>query len=179
VQSLLLRLGITGLLREKSEGIHRKTWNVCVSGRDDVMRFLDRVGAVGTFRIAAARKLCEETRGLESNTNRDVIPASIWQSRILPVCARLGYTQREFQAAIGSSYSGTSLYLQNLGRERLSRIAEVLDSDELRSMAASDVYWDEVVETRPDETEDVFDIEVPSHHNFVAADIFVHNSIEQ
>lgn len=179
VQSLLLRLGITALLRKQKNGSHRLGYNVIVSGKDDVIRFLDTVGAIGTYRIAAAKTLREDTEALTSNTNRDVIPAAIWEKTILPICERLGYTQRGFQAAIGSSYSGTSLYLQNLGRGRLSRIAETLQSDELRALAAGDVYWDEVVEVMEDGISDVFDIEVPSHHNFVAADIYVHNSIEQ
>jgi replicative DNA helicase len=43
----------------------------------------------------------------------------------------------------------------------------------------SDVYWDEVVSIEPDGTEDVYDLTVEEHHNFVANNIIVHNSIEQ
>jgi replicative DNA helicase len=67
----------------------------------------------------------------------------------------------------------------NLSRERLNRIAEVLDSSSLKSLANSDVYWDEVVSIEPDGEEEVFDLTVPEHHNFVANNIIVHNSIEQ
>jgi len=53
------------------------------------------------------------------------------------------------------------------------------DADELRCLATSDVYWEEVTRVEPDGLEDVFDLTVPGLHNFVADDIVVHNSIEQ
>jgi len=46
-------------------------------------------------------------------------------------------------------------------------------------LADSDIYWDEVASVVPDGKEEVFDLTVPGHHNFVADDIIVHNSIEQ
>jgi replicative DNA helicase len=42
-----------------------------------------------------------------------------------------------------------------------------------------DVYWDDVVSIEPDGVEEVFDLTVDGHHNFVAEDMIVHNSIEQ
>lgn len=179
VQSLLLRIGVTAILKPKKEGVYRDSWTVTVSGAEDVMRFLNVVGAIGTNRMAAAQRLREETESLEPNTNRDSFPASVWETHILPTYKGQGYTQRAFQAAIGSAYSGTSLYNQNIGRCRLKRIADTLHSSELLAMAEGDVYWDEVSEIREDGIEDVFDIEVPILHNFVASDMYVHNSIEQ
>jgi replicative DNA helicase len=46
-------------------------------------------------------------------------------------------------------------------------------------LATSDVYWDLVVNIEPDEVVDVFDLTVEDHHNFVANNMIVHNSIEQ
>ena len=42
-----------------------------------------------------------------------------------------------------------------------------------------DVYWDEIVSIRPDGETDVYDLTVGRLHNFVAAGMIVHNSIEQ
>jgi len=39
--------------------------------------------------------------------------------------------------------------------------------------------WDQVVSVEPAEVEEVYDLEVPGRHNFVANDIVVHNSLEQ
>jgi replicative DNA helicase len=41
------------------------------------------------------------------------------------------------------------------------------------------VYWDRVVAIEPDGEAEVFDLTVDRHHNFVAGDVVVHNSIEQ
>jgi replicative DNA helicase len=54
-----------------------------------------------------------------------------------------------------------------------------VSSENLRRLAASDVYWDEVASIEPDGVVEVFDLTVPGPHNFVAGDIIVHNSIEQ
>jgi replicative DNA helicase len=42
-----------------------------------------------------------------------------------------------------------------------------------------EVVWDEVTSIEPDGEDDVYDLTVEGLHNFVAADIVVHNSIEQ
>lgn len=44
---------------------------------------------------------------------------------------------------------------------------------------SKDIYWDEIVSIEPDGEEEVYDLTVPRHHNFVANNIVVHNSIEQ
>ena len=54
-----------------------------------------------------------------------------------------------------------------------------IDRAETLADAQSDVYWDEIVAIEPDGDEDVYDLTVDGHHNFVAADITLHNSIEQ
>lgn len=74
---------------------------------------------------------------------------------------------------------GTGLYKQNVSRERAARIARAVKSEEVDSLAQSDVYWDEVVSIEPDGMTEVYDLTVPGLHNFVANDLIVHNSIEQ
>lgn len=62
--------------------------------------------------------------------------------------------------------------------ETSERIA-LPSTNELQQLAASDVYWDQIVSIEPDGVEKVYDLTVPRLHNFVANDIIVHNSIEQ
>ena len=83
------------------------------------------------------------------------------------------------QASIGIEYCGTSLYKQNVSRERASRIAQAVQSHEIALLAESDIYWDEVSSICETGVTDVYDLTVPSLHNFIANDIIVHNSIEQ
>ena len=91
----------------------------------------------------------------------------------------MSYEERETQAGLEMSYCGTTLYKQNLGRERAARLARIVQSTELERLAHSDVYWDAIAAIRPDGEEPVYDLTVPGNENFVAGNIVVHNSIEQ
>jgi replicative DNA helicase len=61
----------------------------------------------------------------------------------------------------------------------VSSDAAVLEAPELKELAQSDVYWDEIRAIEPVGEADVFDMTVPGTHNFIADGILVHNSIEQ
>ena len=61
-------------------------------------------------------------------------------------------------------------------REIISAYAELLDSEKLRNWASSDILWDKVVSVKCVGLRHTFDLSVNGHHNFIAADIIVHNS---
>jgi replicative DNA helicase len=179
VQHLLRRLGIVARVRRVSQRDKgRDQWHVTLSGKPDLLAFADQVGTVGPkeARLEALQSFC---RRRTHNTNRDVIPKAAWHSLVEPARQALGIGQRDMQAAIGTSYSGTALYRSNLSRERALRVSRVVQSQELERLAASEVYWDQVATVEPDGVRDVYDLEVPGHHNFVANGIVAHNSIEQ
>ncbi len=49
-----------------------------------------------------------------------------------------------------------------------------------RNLASdNDVFWDSIVSIESDGEDKVYDLTVPGHHNFVANNIIVHNSLEQ
>jgi replicative DNA helicase len=49
----------------------------------------------------------------------------------------------------------------------------------IATFASSDVYWDQIDAIEPAGEEEVFDLTVPTHSNFVVNNIIAHNSIEQ
>ena len=55
-----------------------------------------------------------------------------------------------------------------IGRERATRVAELVGSEELRRLAMSDVYWDRIEAIEPDGEAEVYDLSVDRLHNFVA-----------
>ena len=59
------------------------------------------------------------------------------------------------------------------------RCADVLDSETLREIASSDVYWDRIVSIEPLGQRPVYDATVKGTHNFIADGLISHNSIEQ
>ena len=52
----------------------------------------------------------------------------------------------------------------------------VYDDTRLAISTPSAILWDEVVGIEPDGMDQVYDLTVPGEHNFVAADVFVHNT---
>ena len=179
VQSLLLRLGVQSTLREVDQkGKGRLMYNVIVTGRGDMRRFIERVGAFGARRSAKLEELRAWCESQTENTNRDVIPREVWHGLVVPAMERNGITTREMQVRINTNYCGTALYKSNLSRERAARVAAAVGSDELSALAQSDIYWDKVVSIEPDGEEEVYDLTVEGLHSFVANDIIVHNSIE-
>jgi replicative DNA helicase len=180
VQSLLLRLGINARTAKRGQGGRgRDQYHVTVSGKPDVERFIEIVGTVGDHKERHLAAIEAYLAGRSANTNRDSIPSAIWRMYVVPAMRQQGMTARQMQSSLGNAYCGTTLYKQNVSRERAARIARVVRSDHLARLAASDVYWDEIVSIQADGTEDVYDLTVPGPRSFVASNIVVHNSIEQ
>jgi len=179
VQHLLLRLGIVARAIRVSQGHKgRDQWHVTITGKPDVIKFIEQVGVVGP-KADKVLAIKEFYRHREHNTNRDVIPKSAWRSLVEPARQSIGMSQRAMQAAMGTHYCGTGLYKSNLSRARALRVGQIVQSDALVCLSQSDVYWDRVASVKPDGVEEVFDLEVPGHHNFVAGDVILHNSLEQ
>lgn len=180
VQSLLLRLEVNATLRRVPQGEKgRDQFQVWVSGREEILRFLDAVGGLGANKSAHETKMRAYLAQREANTNRDAIPREAWASIVKPARYAAGLTEREFQAALGMSYCGTALAKSCMSRERAAKVAGVLESKTLADLAASDIYWDEIASIVADGEEKVYDLTVEGLHNFVAGDFVVHNSIEQ
>ncbi len=180
VQSLLLRLEINATLaRREQPNTGRDQYHVIVSGKVDIDRFLALVGGLGQAKAAHQQTIVDHLAGRVGNTNRDVLPREVWKLVVVPAMREASLTTRRMQAAIGTAYCGSTLYKSNLSRERAARVADVVGSEHLTTLARSDVYWDEVLGIEPDGEEEVYDLTVEGMHNFVAGDIVVHNSIEQ
>ena len=180
VQTLLLRFGINARVLQVPQGEKgRIQYHVDISGKPDQEQFIALVGIAGKRKQAILNLISTHLNGRTANTNRDIIPNLAWRQLVVPAIATLNMTTRQMQAALEGSYSGTSLYKRSLGRERAARVALVTNCDELAKLAVSDVYWDEVISIKPDGEEEVYDLTVEDHHNFVANNTIVHNSIEQ
>jgi replicative DNA helicase len=174
---LLLRFGISCRIRRVRKSGYRDGWTLDISGRDDQRRFLGEIGVHGA-RGRAAERLLEIVRELSGNPNVDTVPIQVWE-RVRAVLEEKGMSHRAFSAAMGSAFCGSAMWKHAPSRERLGRIAAVLDDAELEIQAVNDVLWDEIVSIEQGAAEEVYDATVLGGHNFVAEGIAVHNSIEQ
>jgi replicative DNA helicase len=180
VQTLLLRLGINAKLKMIPQpGKGRSQYHVTITGKPDLELFIQKVGAVGKYKLGSLQEISEHLENCIHNTNRDVIPKEVWKTYVVPAMQTIGMTTREIQSRMEKSYCGSTLYKANLSRERALKVANIVKSSELLALANSDVYWDEIVSIIPDGEEEVFDLTVDKLHNFIANNIIVHNSIEQ
>ena len=178
VSRLLLRYGISTRLRQVTpEAGYRPQYTLDVSGRDEQLRFLREIGCHGGRAVSCGALLAVLEDGA-SNTNVDTVPRDVWQ-RVREVLADTGMTHREFAAAMGTQFSGSALWKPSPSRERLSRIAALLDDAELEMYATNDLLWDEVVSVESVGEQDVYDATVMGTHNFIADGVATHNSIEQ
>ncbi|WP_089305907.1 replicative DNA helicase [Geodermatophilus pulveris] len=177
VSRLLLRFGISCRVRRVRKAGYRDGWTLDLSGCDDQRRFLGEIGVHGA-RGEAAERLLEIVRELSGNPNVDTVPVQVWE-RVRAVLEEKGMSHRAFAAAMDSAFCGSTMWKRSPSRERLGRIAAVLDDADLEMQAVNDLFWDEVVSIEPDGAEEVYDATVLGGHNFVAEGIVVHNSIEQ
>ena len=177
VAHLLARLGIIARIRQVQKAAYQPGYHVIVADGPSLRTFCGRVGVHGR-RGELANRLAAVLEGRVTNTNVDTIPIGVW-NMVKAERIRAGLTDRQFQAAIGTHYCGTTLYKSCPSRERLMRCAEVLGSETLREIASSDVYWDRIVSIEPLGPQPVYDATVKGTHNFVADGLLAHNSIEQ
>jgi replicative DNA helicase len=175
VQQLLLRLGISSKIARFSQGNKgRDQFHVMVRGRSSHERFLTEVGGLGTVK-ARNQAAIDRFFASRSIRTRDFIPQEIWANVALPALEAVGISKAAVASAIGTAPH----YDRDMGRELAGRVAVLSSSEELARLAESDVLWDRISSITPDGTEEVFDLTVEDHHNFVAGNIFAHNSLEQ
>jgi replicative DNA helicase len=177
VSRLLLRFGVSSRMRTVESAAVRPQYTLDISGTDDQLRFLRGVGVHGQ-RSAAGTRLAARLAGLKTDANVDTIPGEVWDS-VRAILADRGMSHREFAAAAGAQFRGSALRKHAPSRQRLSRIAAVLDAEDLELLATNDIFWDEVVSVEAIGEQEVYDATVLGRHNFIANGIATHNSIEQ
>lgn len=191
VVALLLRLGVTASVVSKQKyasntknKTKRTYWSVFVYGNGQLQRLAHVLALQGR-----KRHILEQWKTLEqknNNPNIDLVPGVTQtvhdmlrnaEVKVKPLRKKYptlaAYNERRCEAS----------------RKGLAMVARVLDeygtpkdetsaaSEHLRTLAFSDVFWDEVVsvEKLPGRGY-VYDLTIDEHHNFVANSLFVHNS---
>ena len=177
VALLLSRFGIVARIRKVTKAGYRPGFHVIVADGPSLRTFCRLIGVHGA-RGKLANELAAFLDGRQVNTNVDTLPTQVWEL-VKAERIRAGLTERQFQAAIETHYCGSTLYKACPSRERLQRCADALDSQSLREVATSDVYWDRIVGIEALGPQPVYDATVKGTHNFIADGVISHNSIEQ
>jgi len=177
VQRLLGRLDVRARIHTVTTKDHRPGHLVSIMGCVDQRRFLDRVGAFGAKAPDADR--CRAVlSGVVSNPNVDTIPKAAWDL-VRKAMPEHGVTTRALASHLEMSYCGSTLYKSGISRQRLAKVAELVDEPFLHDLATSDVLWDRVVSITDLGERPVYDATVDGTHNYVADGVVIHNSLEQ
>ena len=175
VQHLLLRFGVISALKKRSvryEGMRRPVFQLDITGSDSIRDFVREVGIFG--KEQAVNRVAEALENRRHHANRDLVPREVWKSiDKARGCESWSSLARRMGFGPGHNFHvGT----RDLSRGRLARFAQALDSQDLRDLSESDVYWDRIVSLELVGLERVYDLTVPETHNFVANDVCVHNT---
>ena len=172
IQMLLLRFGIIAAVGKPTR--HTKSTRdiatISIHDSRQIVRFAEHITMPG-IKGEKLRRAAEECRAPSENSHLDRLPHEV------------GVMVAEAKEQAGHSWATLGYRVQGkeMHPETLAWVAEKVDCDTLRAIAASQVMWDRIESIEPDGEAEVFDVRVPSLGNFVAGGVFVHNSgaIEQ
>jgi replicative DNA helicase len=170
VQHALLRFGIAASLRKKTSN----AWRVAFAQGQDVARYQACIGWIGEKASRAA------WRPLATSGYRSVghLPREVWRL-VRAAAAQQGLPLTEVARRAGETIGRSRSILhpeRGLTRGRLARYAEVLGDAHLARLAGPHLYWDTIESIEPVGDQRVYDLTVPEGANFVAQDVFVHNT---
>jgi intein/homing endonuclease len=173
IQHILLRYGILSKLRSKKIKTNNKLFDSfeLVINSENTLKFIEEIGFFGTK--AEKQKIAyKEIKEKIRNPNVDTIPKEIWEFYKPSNWSELG---RKFGYKYPKAFRERLNYAPS--RQTLLQIAEIEQNNPLLTIAQSDIFWDEILSMEILEGQfKVYDICVPTNHNFVANDIIVHNS---
>jgi len=174
VHHAFTRFGIIAKYYRTSHG----AWRVEITSPESVKLYQEQIGWVGEKSIRFAEYMHLVPRRLG---NCGHAPQETWS--LVRAAAKLqGLSLVELARKSGETtrqgrYGGYNFHKnRSIPRYRLAAYAEVLDDASLRRTSSPDVYWDEIVSIEPIGEHQVYDLTVPDGANFIAQDIFVHNS---
>jgi replicative DNA helicase len=177
LQLVLLRFDIKTRLRAVDNSYGRPQWTLDVCEAEDQRRFLEEIGVHGerSALVAQALRRLDEVRALG---RIDTIPGEVWEQVREAMTARSA-ARAVSQGSVGTVSTGDLDPDTGPSRNRLSKVASILDREALEMLATNDVFWDEIVSIESLGELPVYDATVMGTHNFVANGIHLKNSIEQ
>ncbi|PIR88241.1 MAG: DNA polymerase III subunit alpha [Candidatus Harrisonbacteria bacterium CG10_big_fil_rev_8_21_14_0_10_45_28] len=189
IQHLLLRFGILSSIRNKKfkyRGLIKPGFVVYVSRYDNIEKFLNAVipHLVGE-KLNEAKKVMLQHPIINGSLktwvargSKDVIPVTLALSAMREAVSANNIPFRAATRQYGFAEHLLFSDKRKIGvlRETVNYFSQAFSSATCRRLANSDIYWDGVASVTPVGAEPTYDLSMEKDHNFVANDIFVHNS---
>ena len=165
----LVRFGIVAKLWKKKD----RCWRVEITEPESVARYQSAIGWIGE----KSRRFTAELARRRSNVGHP--PKEIW-NLVRESASQQGFNLMDLARRANEPHAEERGFNPHTSRgipqARLAAYADVLGDLELRQVASSDIYWDEVISIEATGEHQVYDLSVPETHNFIAQDILVHNT---
>ena len=184
VQHALLRFGVIAKLWAKKSKLKDKTfasWRVEITDPSSVLLYQAEIGWVGEKCGRFVDDIFAERTLPKRASNAGHPPQEVWDL-VKAAAKRAGISMIELARRAGETTATGKFggYNSHTGRglpsHRLRAYAEVLQDLKLFRIASPDIYWDEIVSIEPIGEHQVYDLTVPDGSNFIAQDVFVHNT---
>jgi len=175
VQHLLLRFGVLNKVREKRIKINGKiiiVYEIESLDAPSLLKFIKEIGIYGK-----EKKLKEAEKHLQKTKlgwTQDTIPIEIWE-KVARLKGARSWASLYREMGFPVAYN-IHAFRRSPRRETVLKLAKALNSQELETLARSDIYWDKIADIMHSGEKQVYDLTVPGNHNFIANDFIVHNS---
>ena len=178
VQHLLLRFGIISLIKEIFIDGKVYAYELLIRDNENVIKYIKKIGFISIKQEKAKNFL--KQKGLNFKRSfLNIIPFDfipVIEKEIKNYCS-YNKTDRSFwNLKQIKSIQQAKRIKGNINRKVIEELSVILESDVLKEMATSDIFWDKIKKIEKVGKERTYDIEIPEHHNFIANDFVVHNS---
>lgn len=184
---LLTRLGVRSNKNWKKSSYTKDgercefdAWRLTISGTD-ALKFLHEVGDV-LGKEEACQKLRTHLESRERNTNYDVVP--VGPREFLEICDELfGPAKTGFASSGESPRTEARKFLHVTDGQFISRSKFLAFCErwsycgKYSHLATTDVAWERVASVEDIGVREVYDLNVPGTHNFVANGVVIHNTM--
>jgi len=170
-----LRFGFVAKLRTKLSRINGLSYTaheIQLLSVAEVKRFLSEIGIWG--REKAKAQIAKLPMPRFPSTQFDTIPTGIefWE-HLREITGGLSFKRISAIAGVTMHYHREN---RPLARNTVIALANAYPSFHWKVMAEGEIYWDEIQSIASAGKDHVYDISLPTHANFVANDLIVHNS---
>jgi|TARA_Y100000310_G_scaffold124950_2_gene123774 chromosome segregation protein len=183
VQNILTRLGISFISKDvikiaTNTGFSGKYKTIVIYGVNNFQIFNNHIKLVHKEK----QKRIEKILGFKSNPNIDLIEANELVKQVTKdLKLKVKPLRKKFPRLDAYCYNQCTPSkngLQILIKELFLPNGNSVSLQKLSSLVHSDIFWDEIIELEKIKPKEkwVYDLCVEKHHNFIANNIFVHNS---
>jgi DNA polymerase-3 subunit alpha len=185
IQHLLLRLGIVALFNVKTIQYNGKphiSYRVQITGREDMLKFCELIQPHLSCYKAQQAQVCyllikDKVRNQSKHTIPPEIITLIAQAK---KASRMTWDKIDQAVGMPRGTMSSGLNFQktpsrSLSRHRVENFAIAFQNNQLKAIAESDIFWDEIIGIEYIGKEEVFDLSIPETHNFIANDFIAHN----